>query len=471
MKKDNATAILDKVTQFMLSKDMTHSGGKICVAVSGGADSMALLYTLKAVGFENIMVAHINHGIRGESADNDALFVKRYCNEMGIHCKVFDANTDDTVYVPSNASEDWARQLRYGYLDTLVKEGYTVATAHTMSDQAETLMYRAAKGGAGLTGMRGIPAVRGNYIRPFLCITRADVMELIKHYGIDHIEDETNATDDYARNMIRHHVISTLKRINPKAEQAISKLSEKISDAQDFINNTVDIVMDHAVVGSTGRNVLYTENIIGHHKVIVEGVARQLLEQVGSVTEYNIGRLVEFLDLALHSTKLSGYTDVRLGTLNCSNGGRIIIGSKKIVVYREASLDDRVPVVGYNIFGEHGFNVNIRNIAKGQLIPEYQKDNRTLHKNAVFTDLDINKCTLRKRRDGDRFTDRRGNNYTVAKWLSNMEICESLRDSVPLLEYEGKIIWLWGLGFSNTIRDIGPADENVTERIYYFETN
>lgn len=151
-----------KVENYILENNMIGGATKVYVATSGGADSMALLATL--VEFRNelgieVGAVHVNHGIRGETARRDANFVKDYCSSYDIEFVLFDAEQDG-VKVPENASEDWARQLRYNYFSKLINKTTKVATAHTLSDQAETVIFRMTRGGSGLNGLSGIPPVR-----------------------------------------------------------------------------------------------------------------------------------------------------------------------------------------------------------------------------------------------------------------------------------------------------------------------
>lgn len=143
-------------------------GDRVIVACSGGADSMALLCFLLRCKAElgiTVMVAHVDHGIRGEAAHADARFVAEFCRTRHVAFFLYDAAASG-VQIPPNPSENWARSLRYTWFDALAAQQHAcIATAHTLSDQAETVLFRMARG-TGLHGMAGIPAVRGVYRRP-----------------------------------------------------------------------------------------------------------------------------------------------------------------------------------------------------------------------------------------------------------------------------------------------------------------
>ena len=222
----NNEKILAHVRMFVLREKLLCPGEPLhlAAAVSGGADSMALLRILLALqpefGFV-LSACHVNHGLRGESADRDEAFVRAECARLGVPLRVFHAaEMADEVGLPSeHAGEDWARRLRYACFARLCGEGIdVVATAHTANDQAETLLLRLARG-TGLHGAAGIRPKRGCYLRPLLALTRQDTESFCRAAGQAWVTDETNATDAYARNRIRHYAVPALQTINPAAER------------------------------------------------------------------------------------------------------------------------------------------------------------------------------------------------------------------------------------------------------------
>ena len=206
------------------------SGSRVIAACSGGADSMALLLFLlrNAERLQiTVQAAHVNHGLRGAAADADAAFVAEFCRQHGVLLHTLDA-AKAGIPIPPHASENWARELRYTWFDRLAQENDAViATAHTMSDQAETMLFRMARG-TGLHGLTGMAPQRGCYRRPFLCLRRADTESYCAALGQRYVQDETNAEDFYARNRIRHDAVPALEYANPAALQAMSRLSEQL---------------------------------------------------------------------------------------------------------------------------------------------------------------------------------------------------------------------------------------------------
>ena len=226
-------ALLDNCRRQGLFK----SGDRVIAACSGGADSMALLLFLlrhrRTLEIE-VLATHVNHGIRGETARRDADFVADFCRRNGVELFLYDA-VQEGIEVPPRPSEDWARGLRYGWFDELAaREEAVIATAHTMSDQAETVLFRMARG-TGLHGLTGIPPRRGCYVRPCLCLTRADTEAYCAALGQHYIRDETNDQDVYARNRIRHDAIPALQYANPAAERSIARLCRQMRALDDWL--------------------------------------------------------------------------------------------------------------------------------------------------------------------------------------------------------------------------------------------
>ena len=208
----------------------------LCAAVSGGADSMALLRVLlelrETFGYP-LTACHVNHGLRGETADRDEAFVRAECARLGVSLTVF-RPADVGMAVPSHAGEDWARKLRYACFAQLLAGGIDcIATAHTATDQAETLLFRLARG-TGLHGAGGIRPRRPGYCRPLLGLTRAETEALCAAFEQGWVTDETNESDVYARNRLRHGAVPALRSVNAAAEENLARFCEKAARADAY---------------------------------------------------------------------------------------------------------------------------------------------------------------------------------------------------------------------------------------------
>ena len=211
--------MLNKLKAFM--KD--YRGEAIVCAVSGGADSMALLwglYLLKDKLNISLSAAHFNHHLRGEESQRDEAFVRGFCADYKIPLTV----GGEQVVAGPKGLEAAAREARYAFLKGLPG---SIATAHTADDNAETILMHLVRG-TGLKGLGGIAPVNGKLIRPMLDITRAEVLIFLEEYSIPYVEDSSNGGDDFLRNRLRHHVMPLLKQENPSLSQNLSAMALRL---------------------------------------------------------------------------------------------------------------------------------------------------------------------------------------------------------------------------------------------------
>ncbi len=212
--------MLNKLASFLRRYDMIQPGDAVTCAVSGGADSMALLwamYLLKDRLNIQLSAAHFNHCLRGEESDRDEVFVRRFCQDYRIPCVC----ERGSVTPGKKGLEAAARDARYGFFTTLPGK---IATAHTADDNAETVLLHLVRG-TGLKGLGAIAPVNGKYIRPMLTVTREEVLAFLTEYSIPNITDSSNETDAFLRNRLRHHVMPLLKQENPRLAENLSQMA------------------------------------------------------------------------------------------------------------------------------------------------------------------------------------------------------------------------------------------------------
>ena len=231
----------EKVELFIQKYNMLPQGTKVLCAVSGGADSVALLHFLsKRAGME-LVAAHYNHCLRGAESDSDEAFVKALCDSLGIKCVVGRGDVASYAAESGKSTEDAARTLRYEFLrKTALEMGCgRIATAHNADDNAETVLLNLSRG-TGLKGLCGIPPVRGEIVRPFLQSSREEIEAYLALNGLEHVEDSSNALDDYSRNRIRHHVSPVLKQLNPAFTSAVARMTESLREDEEYISSAAE---------------------------------------------------------------------------------------------------------------------------------------------------------------------------------------------------------------------------------------
>ena len=209
----------------------------VVAGVSGGADSLAMLHYLKFGGHGlklNILVCHVNHMLRGAESMRDQRHVEQLCREWELPLHVEQADIRALAAASGKSIEEAGRETRYRIFQELAGERGKIATAHTMSDSYETMLFHLTRG-TGLKGLCGIPPVRGNIVRPLLKVTRAQVEEYCKNNKISYITDSTNTDIKYSRNKIRQEVIPKLLEINPNAEEQAANTAALLSEDAAFL--------------------------------------------------------------------------------------------------------------------------------------------------------------------------------------------------------------------------------------------
>ena len=227
--------MLNALLSMLRRYDMVQPGDTVTCAVSGGADSIALLFALYLLREKlqiDLRAAHFNHNLRGEESQRDEAFVRDFCAGYSIPLTVGQGN----VSAGKKGLEAAARDVRYAFLESLPGK---IATAHTADDNSETVLMRLVRG-TGLKGLGGIAPTRGRLIRPMLLTTRQQVMDFIREYSLPFVEDSSNATDAFLRNRLRRKVMPLLKEENPKLAENLSAMALRLREDEAALTDAWD---------------------------------------------------------------------------------------------------------------------------------------------------------------------------------------------------------------------------------------
>ncbi|MCC6516569.1 MAG: tRNA lysidine(34) synthetase TilS [Chitinophagales bacterium] len=245
--------MLQHIQENITHNNLANTGTSILVACSGGIDSMVLCDVLLRLNFK-IAIAHCNFQLRGEESNADEKFVAQFAkqHQLEFHSIKFDT----TSYKKNNAisTQMAARELRYNWFEQIRKEYkyHSIATAHHLDDQVETLLLNIAKG-TGIKGLTGIPAKNGYIIRPLLKISKQEILDYATLNKIAFREDSSNASDDYQRNLIRHHITPYLAKINPAFYNSIDEFIGRMNDYQTLTNQQIESIKKKCVSEKNGN--------------------------------------------------------------------------------------------------------------------------------------------------------------------------------------------------------------------------
>jgi len=412
---------------------MLTGGETVLVAVSGGADSVALLHVLMALAGElslHLHVLHVDHGLRADS-DRDAEFVRQLAGRLDVPADVV------RITVPSGGSlEAAARAARYAALGVHAQRlgAQRIAVGHTVDDQAETVLMRMLAG-AGVRGLAGIPPVRGRIVRPLLHVRRRDVVAILQAAGLPWIEDPSNRDPKFLRNRIRHEllplltdsyradVVPALDRVARLCRDTVGAIERMATRELDRLATTADdaIVLPHAALAELPQQV-------------AAEVLRQAAARLGSRAPL---RAWAHRGLARILASPPPRRPFRLGgvTVETSSGRiRLATAPPRPLPARELTVPGRIELP------------EIGRVLEARIVDATESEVPRERQRVVFdAALAPSRFIVRARRPGDRFSPFGGGERRLKSFLIDAKIPRWERAHLPLVEGDGRIFWIAGV--------------------------
>ena len=399
--------MLNKLESFLRRYEMLVPGDRVICAVSGGADSIALLFAMYLLREKlriQVEAAHFNHHLRGSESDRDERFVRDFCDRFDIILHIGHGN----IIPGRKGLEAAARDARYAFLRSLPGK---IATAHTADDNAETLLMHLVRG-TGLRGLGGIMPVYGSLIRPMLSATRSDVLSFLEEYHLCWIEDSSNDEDTYLRNRIRHHVIPLLAQENPSLAENLSATALRLREE----DSALDSVIPAALPGIFELRTM--------HPGIRGRALSRFLNECG-IREPE-ARHIEALEKLVFSDKPSAQADFPNGIVISRNYNRLVLKNVSCTIQTQ-KLSCPIEL------NDPAIRITIRNV-----------DSYVLKTNC-FTVSVCGDIYLRSRQAGDRIT-LSGGSKDLKKLFIDRKIPAGMRSRIPVICDEIGVLGVYGIG-------------------------
>ncbi len=343
--------ILNRIIEFCREKDLLDSGDKVLVGLSGGADSVCLLFMLFSMKEEfdlTISALHVNHGIRGAEADRDEAFCRTLCEKLNIPFYAVRADIPAMAEKEGIGLEEAGRKFRYEAFERKADElgCNRIAVAHHMNDRAETVLFQMIRGSK-LNGLAGIREKNGRIVRPLLCVTREEIESSLKEEGLDFVTDSTNADTDYTRNYLRNEILPALESLRPQAARHIAETADYVGRVADYMQAETDALYEACAKekqGADGPSEIIFDisaleqahsliaeaavykgicKLAGRKKDITETFVKMVMElvdkQSGRSVDIKYGIVAKKIYETVVLTKASSENAVDTGDGNCNN--------------------------------------------------------------------------------------------------------------------------------------------------------
>jgi tRNA(Ile)-lysidine synthase len=421
---------IDKVSNFIAKHQLTQTGKKLIVGLSGGSDSIALTHILLKLGYE-CTAAHCNFLLRGEESERDERFVREFCRKMDITCLVKKVNTSVYAQQKGISIEMAARELRYAWFEKLriQTDIPQVAIAHHQDDSIETILLNIIRG-TGIRGLTGIAPANGHIIRPMLCLTKEEVSEYIRQNGLDYVDDSSNNENIYLRNKIRHQLLPLLEEMNPSARESISRMSQHL------------LQVKH----------IYDAHIMDQKKsILIDSCIRIEALEKSSEPEAILHEILH--PFGFNTTQISLIYQAR----NSIPGKMFFSETHRILKDRNSFIISAIPDTKNEYFLIDGSSILISYPIEFQ-IETIEKESLTqLIKSANVIYIDKQKVQfpliLRKWKKGDWFVPFGMNGKKkVSDYFSDQKFSILQKEECWILESEGDIIWVVGHRSDNRFR-------------------
>ncbi len=452
----------EEVYRLIEQEKLIEPGDVVLAGVSGGADSVCMLLLLLAYQSKcryTLQAVHVEHGIRGEASRQDAAFVASLCEECGICCQSFAVDVPDYAARRGIGMEEAARELRYDCFARAAercKAGRVkVALAHHADDNAETVLFRMARGSGikGLGGMRPMRSLNDNVliIRPMLAVTRSEIEAYLKECGQPYRVDATNLDTEYSRNRIRHRVLPELTAVNQEAVSHITRTAGMMLELSGYLAGEAERILAETCRFRQGICEFKEAFFVNYPAVIQKEAVHQVLSRIAGssrdIANVHVEDVLRLWELQVGRTLDLPY---RMRAVRCYGGVRI----ERMPEAEETAADGPA---GYEITremigraqSEDGIDVALSDGNLHLRVFDFTGEMQKIPKKAYTKWLNYDKieCSLwlRRRAEGDYLTiDEEGHRKKLKEYFIGEKIPAERRNQIWLLAEGAHILWVVG---------------------------
>ena len=470
----NSSYSFEPCNLFLISEEcikFLKEARHVIVGVSGGSDSMALLYYLLSLTKNDnksefnfkIIVSHVNHLLRGKESFRDENFVRKVCEELGLTLEVLRENIKEKSKKFKRGIEETARLIRYDFFSKLSKKysNSLIVTAHTLTDAIETMFLNLTRG-SGLNGICSIPEFNGNIIRPLINLTKKDTENYCKFNNINYIYDSSNGSLKYKRNLVRHKILPILKDINSEYEQAFKRTFTLLKEDL----KCLEFLAKEQLEKSKVSNNVYNLNIL---KKIPNALLSRCIRTIVSNFLKEKSECSNFISEYSQIKLILNYIKIGYGTITITKNTYIKILNDKLIIFKIEN--------DYKKIEKSNFSVPIANllthppnefIIKVISLTDFKKnyDFCIFSKNILDYDSIPKDSVFRKRIAGDVVSlPFRNVKKTVKKFFNEEKVPVCKRCSLALVASGNNVLWMEDFGaFGDCI-----LRKNVTKMVLFIE--
>lgn len=433
--------------EFLIDDKFVSKEDRIAVGVSGGADSMLLLWGLidkqKQVGFY-FEVINVNHHLRGKASDEDSKFVEDFCKKRKIDYKIIDVDVKKLKNDQKFTLEESARVARFDAFKDIMKKDKLnkLFLAHHKNDQAETILMHIFRG-SGLSGAVGIKNTE-TIFRPLLNLTKDEILNLAKEHGISYVQDESNADNDYSRNFIRNVVLPQIETVYPKATENIALFGKRCEEVLNYVLSLID----ESLIEEKKNEVILKESIFEQKMFLVREYLKKAFEKLGVFSDIESKHISMIFELCKGEVNKELSLPHGIVAKKTYGGVKLLKPSSK----KEKQTEYEFVKNGEIIF-ENNFKIITKVVSPDEVV----------YGEGLF--VDVNKISTnaiwRTRKIGDRFSKIGTGSKKFNDYLTNNKVDFELRDKLPILAVENNVLVVFGDDVSENVKIDSTTDEIV----------